>query len=96
MFYPRPSRALNSCSPAAFALILVGYITQQFLILLSVSHIFAIFQLTAMPRRKRRQRSKSAPAAAVRVETGPSKWRQWVNENMIAAMESVKGGLSVK
>ena len=45
-----------------------------------------------MSRRKRRPRSKSAPAA-VRVEkTGPSKWRQWANENMIAAMESVKGG----
>ena len=37
------TRALASCSPAAFTLILVGYITQQSLILLSVSHIFSVF-----------------------------------------------------
>ena len=39
------TRTLTSCSLAAFALILVGYITQQSLILLllSVSHIFAVF-----------------------------------------------------
>ena len=49
-----------------------------------------------MLRRKRRPRSKSAPAA-VRVEkTGPIMRRQWANGNMIAAMESVKGWLSVK
>jgi len=49
-----------------------------------------------MPRRKRRPRSKSAPAAVCVEKTGPSKRRQWANENMIAAMGSIKGGLSVK
>ena len=39
------TRTLTSCSLAAFSLIMVGYITQQSLILLllSVSHIFAVF-----------------------------------------------------
>ena len=49
-----------------------------------------------MPRRKRRPRSKSAPAAVCVEKTGPSKRRQWANENMIAAMGSIKGALSVK
>ena len=49
-----------------------------------------------MPRRKRRPRSKSAPAAVHLEKTRPSKWRQWADKNMIAAIESFKGRQSVK
>ena len=56
MFYPHPSHTLTSCSSAAFALILVSYITQLSPILLSVSHISAIFPVNC-------QLSKLAPAA---------------------------------
>ena len=49
-----------------------------------------------MPRRKRRPGSKSAPAAVHLEKTRPSKRRQFADENMIAAIESVKGGQSIK
>ena len=45
-----------------------------------------------MPRRKRRPRSKSAAAAVCLQKIGSNERRQWADENMIAAMESIKGG----
>ena len=61
--FPRPFRALNSCSPAVFALILVGYITQQFLILLSVSHIFAIFPVNCHAAQEEEAKIKVGPSS---------------------------------
>ena len=45
-----------------------------------------------MPCRKRRPRSKSATAAVCLQKIGSNEQRQWADENMIAAMESIKVG----
>ena len=38
---------------------------------------------------------KSAPEVVCLEKNRPSKWKQWEEENMIAAMESASGGMSV-
>jgi len=54
---------LGSCPPAAFALILVGYITQRSLILLSVSHIFAIFPVNCHAAQEEEAKIKVCPSS---------------------------------
>ena len=61
MFNPCPSHALTSCSHAAFVLILVGYITQQFLILLFVNHIFTIFPVNCHAAQEEEAKIKVGP-----------------------------------
>ena len=68
MFYPRPSRALNNCSPATFALILVGYTTQQTLILVSVSHIFTIFSVNCHAVQEEEAKIKVSPSSCASTE----------------------------